>query len=60
VNSGNVSLARRLLNAGADPNRPDSVGATPITCAEGRGHAAMVDLLLSYVKTNAPAEEERL
>ena len=44
--SGDVELARLLLDLGADPNIEDArFHATPLGWAEHFGHAAMVDLL---------------
>jgi hypothetical protein len=34
-----------LLDAGADPNRPDRDGRTPLTLAESRGYRAIADLI---------------
>jgi len=37
-------LSERLLNYGADPNRRDSSGFTPLEAAEKRGHLSFLDL----------------
>eukprot|EP01133_Synstelium_polycarpum_P016089 gene16089-19145_t len=51
---GNVELMTRLIAAGADPNRPEDNGVTPlgIACVQGRIH--MVDYLLANVSNLDP------
>jgi len=45
VRSGNVTIARMLIEAGADVNAADS-WATPLTCAAEKGSDQIVELLL--------------
>jgi ankyrin repeat protein len=47
VANGNVKLAKRLLVAGADVNREDSLGRTPLAVA-GSGDEVMINLLAQY------------
>lgn len=42
-----IAVARRLLDAGADPNRRCEHGSTPLHFAAWRGPVGMVELLLS-------------
>lgn len=44
---GNVALARRLLDEGADPNAEDPYDWTPLLLAADEGHAEMIRLLAS-------------
>lgn len=42
----NVELIQALLDAGADKNKADTLGATPLALACNKGHAGIVKLLL--------------
>ena len=55
--SGDSARARALLRAGADPERADGEGTTPIYLASVNGEAAIVDLLLT--SGAAPDTESR-
>ena len=44
----NLEAAELLLVAGADPNRPDSSGRTPLDWAEARGQTSLAALLRGY------------
>ncbi len=46
VRQGQDDLLAQFLDAGADPNRPDGSGYTPLILASYNGHAAATDLLL--------------
>ena len=47
INQGETQVARELLNAGADPNRRDALGLTPLHHSIQRGfHISLVELLL--------------
>lgn len=43
---GHLDVVRLLVDAGADVNRPDSIGFTPLMGAACAGHAKMVKFLL--------------
>jgi ankyrin repeat protein len=45
---GNLAMARRLLDAGADPDGEADGAATPLHYAAKAGHAAMAALLLEH------------
>ena len=47
VQRGSADIARLLLEAGLDPNEPDSQGSAPLHHAALRGDAAVIDVLLS-------------
>ena len=47
VKSGNTELVVCLLASGADVNRPDGRGWTPLMCAAEKGHLDIVNLLLT-------------
>jgi ankyrin repeat protein len=47
ANAGNLALARRLLEEGADPNAEDPYDWTPLLLAADEGHAEMIRLLVS-------------
>jgi len=40
-----VAVLQALVEAGADVNRPDRAGSTPLGLATARGYAAMVAIL---------------
>uniref|UniRef100_J3LRK8 Uncharacterized protein n=1 Tax=Oryza brachyantha TaxID=4533 RepID=J3LRK8_ORYBR len=44
---GRLSLARYLLDHGADPNKKDNAGSVPLHCAAKNGHDEVARLLLS-------------
>ena len=53
IKPGNLSLVRRLLDAGADPNTTEfklgeATGFTPLMLAAVNGHAKILTLLLQY------------
>lgn len=47
VCGGHRSLAARLLDRGADPNRPDHWGCTAVHLAADFGHKELLDLLIA-------------
>ena len=55
---GQEVVVQRLLNNGAELNSKDSVGRTPLSWAAGRGHEAVVKLLLSRDDVAADSQEE--
>lgn len=46
VKTGDVETACQAMGEGADPNKAGPDGTPPISVAAGRGHAAMVQLLI--------------
>jgi len=54
VESGRIPLVQRLLNLGADPNRQEDDGLTPLLLAVGRGDLKLVKVLL---KTGADPQK---
>jgi ankyrin repeat protein len=46
--NGHYEIARFLLEAGADPDRVDSFGKTPLMCAAIYGFAGIVNLLFEH------------
>lgn len=44
---GHAMICLRLLKAGADPNRRDSLGETPLHKASTGGYVAVIELLLN-------------
>lgn len=55
--TGNLEMARRLLDAGADVNAGDRFGSTPLELAAWRGFRDVVDLFLDRGAT-VPADGE--
>jgi ankyrin repeat protein len=53
---GQLDLASRALRCGADPNRPDCAGQTPLMKAASADHAPVVQLLLAE-KANVNATD---
>ena len=45
---GHISVAKMLLEAGADVETPDNYGQTPFFMACWKGHAEVANLLLEY------------
>ena len=45
---GNVTMLKIILDAGADINARNKIGATPAMLAASRGHLEVLDLLLEY------------
>jgi hypothetical protein len=54
--AGNVTAARRLLDAGANVNEADENGYTPLHWAAFEGNAALVKLLLAHGAHPNPAD----
>ena len=48
VDPSSITMVKRLLDAGADPNAKTAMGITPLDIAERRGSDAMAELLRSY------------
>lgn len=48
VDPSSITMVRRLLDAGADPNAKTAMGVTPLDIAKRRGSGAMTSLLRSY------------
>lgn len=48
VIAGNMRLAKRLITAGADVNRPDAAGRTPLALADAGSEPALIPLLSQY------------
>lgn len=48
LREGHVSVARLLLEAGADVETPDNYGQSPFFMACWKGHAVVAALLLEY------------
>jgi hypothetical protein len=46
VKSGNADMVKELIESGAEVNQQDKQGWTPFSWAAGKGHLAVVDLLL--------------
>lgn len=46
VKSGNLALARQLIDRGADPDVAEELGITPLMLAVGAGNSSMAELLL--------------
>ena len=46
ANHGQIALAQKLLNKGADVNTPDHHGSTPLTTSASSGHLDMVRFLV--------------
>ena len=55
--TGNLEMARRLLDAGADVNAGDRFGSTPLELAAWRGFRDVVDLFLDRGATVPTAPE---
>lgn len=54
VAAGDVKLAKHLINAGADVNRADASGRTPLEIAAQRDEPTMITLLEQYGATRQP------
>ena len=47
IRHGDTTRAARLLDEGADPNRPNRLGVTPLYLAAANGNAEQIDLLVA-------------
>ena len=47
VQNGHTEVAELLIDKGADVNKPDNAGATPLWIAAHKGHTATAQLLIS-------------
>jgi ankyrin repeat protein len=48
VKSGNADLVKELIESGAEVNQQDKQGWSPLSWGAGKGHLAVVDLLLQH------------